>query len=149
MDYGHPSTSISTYTMPRQITIVLSWLFWFLKNFICLSRCQYAYFLHQILTLSFQYFWADSHFLKEKLHFLNCCMWSDQKHSITSCTYILINAATVGLWLLWLGKEWEYFERWTYIHTYILFDGLTYRGEGPQGRGKMRAMSKMSASIIC
>ena len=44
--------------------------------------------------------------------------------------------------------------------TYILLDGLTYNTRGyfascvvffraPQGRGKMRAMSKMSASIIC
>ena len=43
---------------------------------------------------------------------------------------------------------------------YILLDGLTYNTRGyfascvvffraPQGRGKMRAMSKMSASIIC
>ena len=45
-------------------------------------------------------------------------------------------------------------------NTYILFDGLTYNMRGyfashivffraPQGRRKMRAMSKMSASIIC
>ena len=44
--------------------------------------------------------------------------------------------------------------------TYILLDGLSYNTRGyfascvvffraPQGRGKMRAMSKMSASIIC
>ena len=43
---------------------------------------------------------------------------------------------------------------------YILLDGLSYNTRGyfascvvffraPQGRGKMRAMSKMSASIIC
>ena len=43
---------------------------------------------------------------------------------------------------------------------YILFDGLTYNAHGyfascvvffrvPQGRRKIRAMSKMSASIIC
>ena len=43
--------------------------------------------------------------------------------------------------------------------TYILFDGLTYNTRGyfascvvffqvPKGRGKMRAMSKMSAGII-
>ena len=45
-------------------------------------------------------------------------------------------------------------------YTYILFDGLTYNTRGyfascvaffraPLGRGKIRAMSKMSASIIC
>ena len=45
-------------------------------------------------------------------------------------------------------------------NKYILFDGLTYSTRGyfascvvlfraPQGRGKMRAMNKMSASIIC
>ena len=44
--------------------------------------------------------------------------------------------------------------------TYILLDGLSYNTRGyfascvvvfraPQGRGKLRAMSKMSASIIC
>ena len=47
-----------------------------------------------------------------------------------------------------------------YTILYILFDGLTYnmRGyfascavfsRGPQGRGKIRAMSKMSVSIQC
>ena len=46
------------------------------------------------------------------------------------------------------------------MNKYILFDGLTYNTRGyfvscvvffqaPQGRGKIRAMSKMSASIIC
>ena len=46
-----------------------------------------------------------------------------------------------------------------YDNIYILFDGLTYNTPGyfascvvffraPQGRRKMRAMSKMSASII-
>ena len=45
-------------------------------------------------------------------------------------------------------------------NIYILLDGLSYNTRGyfascvvffraPQGRGKMRAMSKMSASIIC
>ena len=45
-------------------------------------------------------------------------------------------------------------------NKYILLDGLSYNTRGyfascvvffraPQGRGKMRAMSKMSASIIC
>ena len=45
-------------------------------------------------------------------------------------------------------------------NTYILLDGLSYNTRGyfasclvffraPQGRGKIRAMSKMSASIIC
>ena len=49
---------------------------------------------------------------------------------------------------------------WTVFATYILLDGLSYNTRGyfascvvffraPQGRGKMRAMSKMSASIIC
>ena len=48
--------------------------------------------------------------------------------------------------------------RW--VHIYILFDGFTYNTRGyfascvvffraPEGRGKIRAMSKMSASIIC
>ena len=46
------------------------------------------------------------------------------------------------------------------FYTYTLLDGLAYNTRGyfascvvffraPQGRGKMRAMSKMSASIIC
>ena len=46
------------------------------------------------------------------------------------------------------------------VNKYILLDGLSYNTRGyfasrvvffraPQGRGKMRAMSKMSASIIC
>ena len=46
------------------------------------------------------------------------------------------------------------------MNTYTLLDGLAYNTRGyfascvvffraPQGRGKMRAMSKMSASIIC
>ena len=46
------------------------------------------------------------------------------------------------------------------FNIYILLDGLSYNTRGyfascvvffraPQGRGKMRAMSKMSASIIC
>ena len=46
------------------------------------------------------------------------------------------------------------------IDKYTLLDGLAYNTRGyfascvvffraPQGRGKMRAMSKMSASIIC
>ena len=46
------------------------------------------------------------------------------------------------------------------VYIYILLDGLSYNTRGyfascvvffraPQGRGKMRAMSKMSASIIC
>ena len=46
------------------------------------------------------------------------------------------------------------------MSIYILLDGLSYNTRGyfasclvffraPQGRGKMRAMSKMSASIIC
>ena len=45
-------------------------------------------------------------------------------------------------------------------NIYILFDGFTYNTRGyfascvvffraPKGRGKIRAMSKMSASIIC
>ena len=45
-------------------------------------------------------------------------------------------------------------------NSYTLLDGLAYNTRGyfascvvffraPQGRGKMRAMSKMSASIIC
>ena len=45
-------------------------------------------------------------------------------------------------------------------NKYTLLDGLAYNTHGyfascvvffrgPQGRGKMRAMSKMSASIIC
>ena len=53
--------------------------------------------------------------------------------------------------------------RWivTYpLDKYILFDGFTYNTHGyfascvvffraPKGRGKIQAMSKMSASIIC
>ena len=46
------------------------------------------------------------------------------------------------------------------VNKYTLLDGLAYNRRGyfascvvffraPQGRGKMRAMSKMSASIIC
>ena len=46
------------------------------------------------------------------------------------------------------------------VNKYTLLDGLAYNTRGyfascvvffraPQGRGKMRAMSKMSASIIC
>ena len=51
--------------------------------------------------------------------------------------------------------------RWQQIcYTYTFFDGLAYNTCGyfaicvvffraPQGRGKIRAMSKMSAGIIC
>ena len=53
-----------------------------------------------------------------------------------------------------------FFPRFRKFHKYILLDGLTSNTRGyfascvvffraPQGRGKMRAMSKMSASIIC
>ena len=57
-----------------------------------------------------------------------------------------------------VNKHGHYTAHWH--NKYILFDGLTYNTLGyfascivffraPEGQGKVRAMSKMSASIIC
>ena len=58
-----------------------------------------------------------------------------------------------------VGRNIGGLENVSYLHLcllyiYILLDGLSFAScvvffRAPQGRGKMRAMSKMSASIIC
>ena len=83
------------------------------------------------------------------------------------CQHLFQSKANLYFILDLMNKQMIYWQKkvlhtvsFMSLDTYILLDGLSYNTRGsfascvvffqaPQGRGKMRAMSKMSASIIC